>query len=71
VQRIGQESGIHDTKEEPIMTRTLEHQRTTVATNAVTIDQSRAVQVAVAYLLRYGLVLVIAWIGLMKFTRQP
>jgi hypothetical protein len=53
------------------MTRTLEHQRTTVATNAVTIDQSRAVQVAVACLLRYGLVLVIAWIGLMKFTRQP
>ena len=26
---------------------------------------------AVAYLLRYGLVLVILWSGLMKFTRQP
>jgi uncharacterized membrane protein YkgB/quercetin dioxygenase-like cupin family protein len=32
------------------------------------MDQSNAVQVAAAYLLRYGLGLVIAWIGLMKFT---
>lgn len=32
------------------------------------MDQSNAMQVAAAYLLRYGLGLVIAWIGLMKFT---
>jgi reactive chlorine resistance protein C len=50
------------------MTSTMERNRTTVATRAVTIDQSSAVQVAAAYLLRYGLVLVIAWIGFMKFT---
>jgi uncharacterized membrane protein YkgB len=50
------------------MTNTMQRNRTTVATNVVTIDQSSAVQVAAAYLLRYGLVLVIAWIGLMKFT---
>jgi uncharacterized membrane protein YkgB len=46
----------------------MERNRTTVATSAVTIDQSNAVPVAAAYLLRYGLVLVIAWIGCMKFT---
>jgi len=50
------------------MTSTMERNRTTVATRAVTIGQSNAVQVAAAYLLRYGLVLVIAWIGFMKFT---
>jgi reactive chlorine resistance protein C len=50
------------------MTSTMQRNRTTVATNVVTIDQSSAVQVAAAYLLRYGLVLVIAWIGFMKFT---
>jgi uncharacterized membrane protein YkgB len=50
------------------MTSTMERNRTTVATNAVTIDQSSTVQMAAAYLLRYGLVLVIAWIGFMKFT---
>ena len=50
------------------MTSTMERNRTTVATRAVTIDQSNVVQMAAAYLLRYGLVLVIAWIGLMKFT---
>jgi len=50
------------------MTSTMERNRTTVATNAVTIDQSSRVQMAAAYLLRYGLVLVIAWIGFMKFT---
>jgi hypothetical protein len=38
----------------------MERNRTRVATKAVTIDQSSAVQVAAAYLLRYGLVLVIA-----------
>jgi len=46
----------------------MERNRTTVATRAVTIDQSNVVQMAAAYLLRYGLVLVIAWIGLMRFT---
>ena len=50
------------------MTSTMERNRTTVATSAVTIDHSSAVQVASEYLLRYGLVLVIAWIGFMKFT---
>ena len=45
------------------MTSTMERNRTTVATRAVTIGQSSVVQVAAAYLLRYGLVLVIAWIG--------
>jgi uncharacterized membrane protein YkgB len=50
------------------MTSTTERGRTPAATSAVTMDQSRAVQVAAAYLLRYGLVLVIAWIGFMKFT---
>jgi uncharacterized membrane protein YkgB len=50
------------------MTSTMERNRTTAATRAVTIGQSSAVQVAAAYLLRYGLVLVIAWIGFMKFT---
>jgi reactive chlorine resistance protein C len=50
------------------MTSAMERNRTTVATSAATIDQSSAVQVAAAYLLRYGLVLVIAWIGFMKFT---
>jgi uncharacterized membrane protein YkgB len=50
------------------MTSTTERGRTPAAAGAVTIGQSRAVQVAAAYLLRYGLVLVIAWIGFMKFT---
>jgi reactive chlorine resistance protein C len=50
------------------MTSTMERNRTTVATRAVMIGQSSVVQVAAAYLLRYGLVLVIAWIGFMKFT---
>jgi uncharacterized membrane protein YkgB len=60
--------GFHDTREESIMTSMMERGRTPPATSAVTMDQSRAVQVAAAYLLRYGLVLVIAWIGFMKFT---
>jgi uncharacterized membrane protein YkgB len=46
----------------------MERNRTLTATNALTRDQSSVVQMAAAYLLRYGLVLVIAWIGLMKFT---
>jgi reactive chlorine resistance protein C len=50
------------------MTSMMERGRTTASTSAVTIDHSSAVQVAAAYLLRYGLVLVIAWIGFMKFT---
>jgi uncharacterized membrane protein YkgB len=50
------------------MASTLERGRTPAATSAVTRDQSSAVQVAAAYLLRYGLVLVIAWIAFMKFT---
>jgi uncharacterized membrane protein YkgB len=50
------------------MTSTMERNRTTVATSAVTMNQSSTVQMAAAYLLRYGLVLVIAWIGFMKFT---
>jgi reactive chlorine resistance protein C len=50
------------------MTSTLERGRTTAAMSAVTIDHSNTVQLAAAYLLRYGLVLVIAWIGFMKFT---
>jgi reactive chlorine resistance protein C len=60
--------GFHDTREESIMSSMMERGRTPPATSAVTMDQSRAVQVAAAYLLRYGLVLVIAWIGFMKFT---
>ena len=50
------------------MTSTMERNRTTGAVSTVTIGQSGTVQVAAAYLLRYGLVLVIAWIGFMKFT---
>jgi uncharacterized membrane protein YkgB len=50
------------------MTSTMERNRTPGASSAVPMDQSNAVQVAAAYLLRYGLVLVIAWIGFMKFT---
>jgi uncharacterized membrane protein YkgB len=42
--------------------------RSPAATSAVTMDQSNAVQVAAAYLLRYGLGLVIAWIGFKTFT---
>ncbi|MGH8066759.1 MAG: YkgB family protein [Candidatus Entotheonellia bacterium] len=50
------------------MTSTMERRRTTAATRAIAMDQRSAVQMAAAYLLRYGLVLVIAWIGFMKFT---
>ena len=50
------------------MTSTMERRRTTAATGTIAMDQSSAVQTAAAYLLRYGLVLVIAWIGCMKFT---
>jgi reactive chlorine resistance protein C len=50
------------------MTSTTERRRTTTAMNEGSIDHSTTVQMAAAYLLRYGLVLVIAWIGFMKFT---
>ena len=50
------------------MTSTMERNRTLAATSAITMNQSSMVQMAAAYLLRHGLVLVIAWIGLMKFT---
>jgi uncharacterized membrane protein YkgB len=59
----------HNTQEESVMSSTMEQGRTpAAATGAVTIDRSNAVQVAAGYLLRYGLGLVIAWIGFMKFT---
>jgi uncharacterized membrane protein YkgB len=50
------------------MTSMMERGRTTATTGAIVMDQSNAVQMTAAYLLRYGLVLVIAWIGFMKFT---
>jgi uncharacterized membrane protein YkgB len=50
------------------MTGTMEQGQTTAASSEITMDYSSAVQMAAAYLLRYGLVLVIAWIGFMKFT---
>ena len=50
------------------MTSTTERGRTTAAMSEVRMDHSSTVQMAAAYLLRYGLVLVIAWIGFMKFT---
>jgi reactive chlorine resistance protein C len=50
------------------MTSTMEQRQTTAATRESTVHQSGIVQTAAAYLLRYGLVLVIAWIGFMKFT---
>ena len=40
----------------------------TATTHEMPMEQSSPVQMAAAYLLRYGLVLVIAWIGFMKFT---
>jgi reactive chlorine resistance protein C len=46
----------------------MERSRATAATYAVVSDKGSVVQMAAAYLLRYGLVLVIAWIGFMKFT---
>ena len=50
------------------MTSMMEPRRTAAASSEVAMDYSRPVQVAAAYLLRYGLVLVIAWVGFMKFT---
>jgi uncharacterized membrane protein YkgB len=59
---------MHHTKEDSIMTSTMERRRTTATASETAMDQSSTVQTAAAYLLRYGLVLVIAWIGFMKFT---
>ena len=50
------------------MTSTIERRETTMRMTAGTMESSHAVQAAGVYLLRYGLVLVIAWIGFMKFT---
>jgi reactive chlorine resistance protein C len=50
------------------MTSTMERNGSIVTTGTIAVDQSSVVQMAAAYLLRYGLVLVIAWIGFMKFT---
>ena len=50
------------------MTGTMERRETTMEMIAGTMESSDAMQAAGAYLLRYGLVLVIAWIGFMKFT---
>ena len=50
------------------MTSTMARQRAAMQMTTGTIVSSDAVQAVGAYLLRYGLVLVIAWIGFMKFT---
>ena len=50
------------------MTSTIAQRQTTRRMTAGTMESSDAMQAAGAYLLRYGLVLVIAWIGFMKFT---
>jgi reactive chlorine resistance protein C len=50
------------------MTSTMERRETTMGMTAGTMESSGVVQAVGAYLLRYGLVLVIAWIGFMKFT---
>jgi reactive chlorine resistance protein C len=50
------------------MTSTIRRNQAVAATSKMTIDYSGTVQAAAAYLLRYGLVLVIVWIGFMKFT---
>lgn len=50
------------------MTSTMERRRADTAIIAEGMDNLETVQAVGAYLLRYGLVLVIAWIGFMKFT---
>ena len=50
------------------MTSTMERRETTTRMTTGSMESSDAVQAAGAYLLRYGLVLVVAWIGFMKFT---
>jgi uncharacterized membrane protein YkgB len=67
-QEAQNEAEVNNTREQSIMSITKKRVRSPAATSAVTMDQSNAVQVAAAYLLRYGLGLVIAWIGFMKFT---
>jgi uncharacterized membrane protein YkgB len=58
----------NESTREPIMTNTLERRRAAMQMSVGTMARSEAVQAVGAYLLRYGLVLVIAWIGFMKFT---
>jgi uncharacterized membrane protein YkgB len=50
------------------MTSTMERRNTTTHTMAQTTEYEATLQVVGAYLLRYGLAFVIAWIGFMKFT---
>jgi uncharacterized membrane protein YkgB len=50
------------------MTRTMERRQAQMEMGASAVNSSAIVQAAGACLLRYGLVLVVAWIGFMKFT---
>jgi reactive chlorine resistance protein C len=50
------------------MTSTMERGEAATKLTQRMVDAGATVQAVGAYLLRYGLVLVIAWIGLMKFT---
>jgi uncharacterized membrane protein YkgB len=50
------------------MTSTTDRTEMTARTIEASAESGEMVQAAGAYLLRYGLVLVIAWIGFMKFT---
>jgi uncharacterized membrane protein YkgB len=50
------------------MTSTMERRNSTTQMMAEGVGYEDTLQAAGAYLLRYGLVLVIAWIGFMKFT---
>jgi uncharacterized membrane protein YkgB len=50
------------------MTSTMNRAEMTARMTGEVTDSSDMVQAVGAYLLRYGLVFVIAWIGLMKFT---
>jgi uncharacterized membrane protein YkgB len=50
------------------MTSTMERRNTTTHMMAESMGHEDTLQAVGAYLLRYGLVLVIAWIGFMKFT---
>jgi uncharacterized membrane protein YkgB len=50
------------------MSSTMERRNTTTHTTAACTEHEDTLQTVGAYLLRYGLALVIAWIGCMKFT---
>ena len=50
------------------MTSTVERHHTTTHTMAERTEHENTLQAVGAYLLRYGLAFVIAWIGFMKFT---